>query len=214
MNFIFDMDGVLINSNTVHLASWKQIASEDGVVFSDEIFWQTFGMTSEYIVNHYWGNDALTPEQIALIVDRKETVFRENIKEFVKPMEGAVEFVKTIVQKGYKLALGSSAPRINVDYTLEWLGIAQYFKNRVVAGDEVLMGKPAPDIFLKAAEKIGALPRDCIVIDDSRSGVNAGKNAGMTTIGFFSEGHRREEYEQADFVVKSFDEIISLLNLE
>ncbi len=213
MVFIFDMDGVLINSNAAHLASWQQISAEDGVLFSDETFWQTFGMTSEYIVENYWGNCSLPPEQIARIVDRKETVFRESIKQCVKPLEGAVDFVRFLSRKGYKIALGSSAPRINVDYTIEWLGLSDCFASNVVAGNEVKQGKPAPDIFLLAAKKLGEAPQNCVVIDDSRSGVSAGKAAGMTTIGFFSEGHRKEEYDNADYIVKTFDEIKTALNL-
>lgn len=212
MDFIFDMDGVLINSNAAHLASWKKIAQIDGVNFSDEVFWQTFGMTSEYIVEKYW-QKTLNEKEIAEVVDRKETAFRESIKQFVKPIDGAVDFVHFLSQKGYKLAVGSSAPRVNVDYTLEWLGIQSFFGERVVAGNEVKQGKPAPDIFLTAARKLNASPETCVVIDDSRSGVNAGKNAGMKTIGFFSEGHRKEEYENADFVVKTFDEIKEILRL-
>lgn len=213
MAVIFDMDGVLINSNKAHLASWKKIANEDAVNFSEEIFWKTFGMTSESIVEKYWGNKSLSQAEIVQIVDRKETAFRLSIKKHVEPIPGAIDFVQFLVQKGIKIAVGSSAPRINVDYTLKWLGLDHYFDNNVVAGNEVSQGKPAPDIFLKAAQKINELPQNCIVIDDSKSGVTAGKRAGMTTVGFFSDGHRLEEYEKADYVVKSFEECKTSLYL-
>ncbi|MBQ1336734.1 MAG: HAD family phosphatase [Thermoguttaceae bacterium] len=213
MEIIFDMDGVLINSNAAHLASWKKIAAQDGVSFSDEVFWKTFGMTSEYIVEKYWGNTTLTTKQISAIVDRKETAFRESVKEFVQPIEGSVDFVRFLLKKGYKMAVGSSAPRVNVEYVLDWLEIRDCFNECVVAGDEVKQGKPAPDIFLTAAKKLNTTPENCVVIDDSRSGVNAGKNAGMTTIGFFSAGHSQDEYENADYVVRSFEEIKKILHL-
>ena len=213
MEIIFDMDGVLINSDAAHLASWKKIAAQDGVSFSDEVFWKTFGMTSEYIVEKYWGNTTLTTKQISAIVDRKETAFRESVKEFVQPIEGSVDFVRFLLKKGYKMAVGSSAPRVNVEYVLDWLEIRDCFNECVVAGDEVKQGKPAPDIFLTAAKKLNTTPENCIVIDDSRSGVNAGKNAGMTTIGFFSAGHSQDEYENADYVVRSFEEIKKILHL-
>ncbi len=213
MEIIFDMDGVLINSNAAHLASWKKIAAQDGVSFSDEVFWKTFGMTSEYIVEKYWGNTTLTTKQISAIVDRKETAFRESVKEFIQPIEGSVDFVRFLLKKGYKMAVGSSAPRVNVEYVLDWLEIRDCFNECVVAGDEVKQGKPAPDIFLTAAKKLNTTPENCVVIDDSRSGVNAGKNAGMTTIGFFSAGHSQDEYENADYVVRSFEEIKKILHL-
>ena len=213
MEIIFDMDGVLINSNAAHLASWKKIAAQDGVSFSDEVFWKTFGMTSEYIVEKYWGNTTLTTKQISAIVDRKETAFRESVKEFVQPIEGSVDFVRFLLKKGYKMAVGSSAPRVNVEYVLDWLEIRDCFNECVVAGDEVKQGKPAPDIFLTAAKKLNTTAENCVVIDDSRSGVNAGKNAGITTIGFFSAGHSQDEYENADYVVRSFEEIKKILHL-
>lgn len=213
MNFIFDMDGVLINSNAAHLKSWKRIADQDGVEFTNEIFWKTFGKTSESIVENYWGSAPLSPEQIADVVERKETAFRESVRDLVKPIDGALDFVGLLAARGDKLALGSSAPRINAEYVLELFGFKQFFEERIVAGDEVLQGKPAPDIFLEAAKKLGEPPERCVVIDDSRSGVKAGRRAGAIVIGFFSEGHVEEEYEDANYVVKSFDEIKSLFKL-
>ncbi len=213
MGLLFDMDGVLINSNAAHLASWQVISKEDGVEFSKELFWQTFGMTSEYIVERYWGRP-MTQSEIARVVERKETAFRESILNSVTAIPGAVEFVVKTSQKGVKVALGSSAPRINVEYVVNWLGLKDVFGDAVVAGDEVERGKPAPDIFLAAAEKLNLPPQNCIVIDDSRSGVNAGKNAGMIAVGFFSEGHRSEEYERADLVVKNFDELEEALRID
>ena len=213
MNFIFDMDGVLVNSNEAHLASWKKIASEDNVVFSDETFWKTFGMTSEYIVETYWPKANLSQSEIAQIVERKETAFRESIPEFVNPIEGAVEFVHYLAQRGCKLAVGSSAPRINVETVLETFNLKPFFEDRVVAGDEVRNGKPAPDIFLLAAKKLCEAPENCVVIDDSRSGVTAGKRSGAVTIGFFSSGHTIDEYENADFIVQDFNGVKKVLNL-
>ena len=211
MGLIFDMDGVLIDSNAAHFASWLKIAAEDGVEFTKETFWKTFGMTSEYIVERYW-NPPVSQAEAARIVERKETAFCESVVEHVKPIDGAVDFVRYLVKKGTPIAVGSSAPRVNVDFVLDWLGIRDLFGKGIVAGDEVKIGKPAPDIFLLCAKKLGEAPRRCVVIDDSRSGVNAGKAAGMTTIGFFSTGHSLEEYENADYIVKSFAEIYEILD--
>ena len=211
MVLIFDMDGVLINSNAAHLASWQKIAQEDGLEFSPELFWRTFGMTSEFIVANYWQKSGLNEREIHEVVDRKETAFREMIESRVEPIEGAVEFVRDMADKGCKMAVGSSAPRGNVEFALEWLKIRDYFGEMVVAGNEVGEGKPAPDIFLKCAAKLGAAPETCVVIDDSRSGVLAGRRAGMFTVGFFSEGHREEEYEEANVVVTSYAELREVL---
>ncbi len=212
MGVIFDMDGVLVDSNAAHLASWLKIAAEDGVVFSNETFWKTYGMTSEHIVKHFWKAE-MTSDEIARVVERKETAFRESIVEHVKPIDGAIDFTRYLSAKQVPLAVGSSAPRVNVEFVLEWLGIRNLFGNCVVAGDEVVRGKPAPDIFLMCAERLGEEPKRCVVIDDSRSGVNAGCAAGMTTIGFFSMGHTLDEYEKADCVVRSFAEVRDFLRI-
>ncbi len=212
MGVIFDMDGVLVDSNAAHLASWLKVAAEDGVVFSKDTFWKTFGMTSEYIVEHFWKNQ-MTPDEISRVVERKETAFRESVVDHVKPIDGAVDFTRYLSEKRIPLAVGSSAPRVNVEFVLNWLGIRDLFGNCVVAGDEVVRGKPAPDIFLLCAEKLGEDPKRCVVIDDSRSGVNAGYAAGMTTIGFFSMGHTLDEYENADCVVRNFAEARDFLKI-
>ncbi len=215
MGLIFDMDGVLVDSNAAHFASWRKIASEDGVDFPEEVFWRTFGMTSEYIVEHYWrGGSSMTTEEIARIVERKETAFRESVKDCVKPIKGSVEFVRWLASRGVKLAAGSSAPRVNVEYVLDWLQIRDYFGDRVVAGDEVKNGKPSPDIFLAAAKKMGESAENCVVIDDSRSGVTAGRRAGAKVIGLFSGGHAEDEYENADVVARSFDEVRKILTVD
>ncbi len=211
MAIIFDMDGVLINSNAAHLASWQQVAREDGLEFLPEVFWRTFGMTSEHIVANYWQRSGLSEREIEEIVDRKETAFREMITSKVEPIDGAVEFVRDMSSQGRLMAVGSSAPRVNVDFALDWLEIRSYFGENIVAGNEVVEGKPAPDIFLKAADKLGVSPKECVVIDDSRSGVLAGRRAGMRTIGFFSEGHKAEEYLDADCMVTSFAELRKIL---
>lgn len=215
MAILFDMDGVLIDSNQAHLDSWRKTAREEGFEFSDEIFWQTFGMTSESIVEKYWKNcESLTPDQVADVVRRKEDAFRYSIVDYVKPIDGALDFLAFLEEHGVKVAVGSSAPRVNVEYVLDWLKIGSYFHDAVVAGDQVRRGKPNPDIFLEAAKILGVAPETCIVIDDSRSGVNAGKNANMTTVGFFSKGHRAEEYQNADLVVSNYDELRAVLEID
>lgn len=213
MGVLFDMDGVLIDSNAAHFESWKVVAAEEGVVFPQEIFWRTYGMTSVEIVRDFWEGGPRTPEQIDRIVDRKEEIFRNDIKKNVVPIPGAVEFVRYLSERGVKIAVGSSAPRANVDYILSWLGIRELFGG-IVAGDEIENGKPAPDIYLAAAKKIGENAQNCVVVDDARSGVNAGKNAGATTIGFFSGGHSPDEYANADCVVRTFDELKNLLAID
>lgn len=214
MGVIFDMDGVLIDSGAAHWESWRVVAEEDGVDFTEEAFWATFGMVSDVIVARFWGENPPTdPAEIAAIVERKETAFRESVATHTTPIAGAVEFIRYLAERGVKIAVGSSAPRENVEHILRWLGVRELFGDRVVAGDEVKNGKPAPEIFLTAAKKLGVPVEDCVVIDDAKNGVNAGAASGATTVGFFSVGHSDEEYENADVVVRSFDELREMLEI-
>ncbi|MBQ2849203.1 MAG: HAD family phosphatase [Thermoguttaceae bacterium] len=214
MGVIFDMDGVLIDSGAAHWESWRIVAEEDGVNFTEEAFWATFGMVSDAIVARHWGENPPTdPEEIAKIVDRKETAFRESVATHTTPIAGAVDFIRYLAERGVKMAVGSSAPRENVEHILRWLGVRELFGDRVVAGDEVKNGKPAPEIFLTAAKKLGVPAENCVVIDDARNGVNAGAASGAATVGFFSAGHSLDEYANAAVVVRSFDELREMLEI-
>lgn len=212
MGVIFDMDGVLVDSNKAHLLSWKRVAEESGVDFTEKMFWDTVGMRSESIVERYWPQP-LTTTDVAELVNKKESIFLENCGEGVFLIPGVIDFVKRLYEKKVKFALGSSAPRANVEHILVNFGLQYYFGTRVVAGNEVQRGKPSPDIFLLAARKMGVLPSECVVIEDSVSGIIAGKRAGMRTIAFVSAGHEREEYEGADRIVCSFKEVENILNI-
>lgn len=214
MGVIFDMDGVLIDSGAAHWESWRIVAEEDGVDFTEEAFWATFGMVSDVIVARYWGaNPPTDPAEIAAIVDRKETAFRESVATHTTPIAGAVDFIRYLAERGVKIAVGSSAPRENVEHILRWLGVRELFGDRVVAGDEVKNGKPAPEIFLTAAKKLGVPAENCVVIDDAKNGVDAGAASGATTVGFFSAGHSLDEYGNASVVVRSFDELREMLEI-
>ncbi|MBR4833761.1 MAG: HAD family phosphatase [Thermoguttaceae bacterium] len=214
MGVIFDMDGVLIDSGAAHWESWRVVAEEDGVDFTEEAFWATFGMVSDVIVARHWGENPPTdPDEIAAIVERKETAFRESVATHTTPAPGAVDFVRYLAERGVKIAVGSSAPRENVEHILRWLGVRELFGDRVVAGDEVENGKPAPEIFLTAAKKLGVPAENCVVIDDAKNGVDAGSASGATTVGFFSAGHSLDEYGNADVVVRSFDELREILEI-
>jgi len=214
MGVIFDMDGVLIDSGAAHWESWRIVAEEDGVNFTEEAFWATFGMVSDVIVARYWGENPPTdPTEIAAIVDRKESAFRESVATHTTPIAGAVDFIRYLAERGVKMAVGSSAPRENVEHILRWLGVRELFGDRVVAGDEVKNGKPAPEIFLTAAKKIGVPAENCVVIDDAKNGVDAGAASGASTVGFFSAGHSLDEYGNAAVVVRSFDELREMLEI-
>ena len=205
LGLIFDIDGVLVDSNPAHFESWVVAAQEDGFEFTPELFQQTFGQTSRAIIKNHWPRD-VSPEEIARIDKRKEDLYREYVPTKVKLIPGAKELLLQLESYGFAVAVGSSGPGINVNFIVDFFELRSHLKS-IVSGTDVVNGKPWPDIFLKAAQEMNVRPSRCAIIDDSESGILSGVAAGMKTIGFFSEGHLPYEYAKADMLVHSFAEL-------
>ena len=175
---IFDVDGVLTDSYLPHFQSWQRMFGEIGVEFTDETFRGTFGRTNRDIFAELYPGEAMTAERSRQLGDRKELLYREIIAENFMPIPGAVELIDALVAAGFKLGVGSSGPPENVHLTLEKLGRADRF-DAVVTGADVTHGKPHPEVFLKAAERLGISPEFCAVIEDAPQGVEAANRAGI-----------------------------------
>lgn len=205
IGIIFDIDGVLVDSNPLHLETWRAIGREDGFDFPESLFQETFGQTTRAILKNNW-HRPLTEEEIRYFDDRKERLYQQIAAKNLPTIPNAVDFLKSLAEAGFSLAVGSSGPRFNVDFVLDRLGIKPYLSGWI-SGTDVRQGKPAPDIFLAAAQAMNLPPSRCVAIDDSESGVTSAKSAKIKAVGFFSGGHRPEEYAQADLTVRSFDEL-------
>ena len=203
---IFDMDGVLIDSYHAHFESWRIVAAEEGIDFSREVFDRTFGQTSREIIRDVWGHRAPTPERVASLDARKEAAYREIISRDFPAMPGVGELIDALASAGFKLAIGSSGPPENVALVLSRLQRERLF-SAVVSGADVVRGKPDPAIFLLAAQRMGAAPERCAVIEDAPLGIAAARAAGMAAIGLASTGRRREQLAAADAVFDSLFEI-------
>lgn len=203
---IFDMDGVLVDSYAAHFESWRRLAKERGFEFTKEQFLTTFGRVSREVVVECGLLESPTPEAIAEIDDAKEAHFRDILCETFPPMDGAVELIDSLAEQGIPLAVGSSGPPENVALIIDLLGTRERF-DAVVTGVDVSHGKPHPEVFLKAAERLGAEPCDCVVIEDAVAGIAAAHAAGMTCLALVSTGHTTEELAAADQVVHSLREL-------
>lgn len=178
---IFDMDGVLILTAPAHFESWRDAAARHGVSVDYSKFIKTFGRTNPDIIRLWWG-DAATPELIATIADEKERAFRDIIRHDMPLAPGCVELLEDLAAAGFALAVGSSAPPENIDLVLGTSNIRRFFAG-VVDGSMVKRGKPAPDVFLLAAQKLGLEPGHCAVIEDAPAGIAAAVAAGTCAIG-------------------------------
>ena len=174
---IWDVDGVLIDSGEQHRRAWEQLAREEGLPYSDAAFWATFGMRNADIFPRMFGVSG-PPERIVALGDRKEAIYRALLAEDAAPLPGAKELLAALHAAGYRQALGSSAPPANLEAIISLLGLAS-FLDAIVSGEQVARGKPAPDIFLAAAERLGIPPAHCLVIEDAPAGVAAAHAGGM-----------------------------------
>ena len=183
---IWDLDGVIIDSAEEHRKAWQRLAQEEGVKFSNEQFWATFGQRNDSIIPLIWG--PISPKQLKALADRKEAYFRDYVRETAAPLPGAIELLSALHDAGYTQALGSSTPIANIDLIKEVLGL-QHYISVFVSGETVPHGKPAPDIFLKAAQELGVEPAHCLVIEDAVAGIAAARAGEMYTIAVAGERH-------------------------
>jgi beta-phosphoglucomutase len=178
---IFDMDGVLILTADAHFRSWRDAAARRGVEVGYEKFIRSFGRTSPDTIRLWWGEDA-SAALIAEITEEKEAAFREIIRHDVPLAPRCLELIDELSRDGFALAVGSSAPPENIDLVLDAAGIRRHFAG-VVNGAMVQRGKPAPDVFLLAAQQLGIEPRRCAVIEDAPAGIMAAVAAGARAVG-------------------------------
>lgn len=198
------MDGVLLDSGDAHAKSWRALAREDGRSVMTRELTQQFGKPSRDIVRALFGSE-LTDAEVTRRDDRKEALYRDIIRENIPVMPGAVEAVRRLHAAGLALAVGSSGPAANIDLMLDGLEIRPMF-GAVVTGFDVKRGKPAPDVFLLAAERAGVPADQCVVIEDAPVGLQAAKAAGMIAVGLTGT-HAADVLHDADKIVSSLDEL-------
>lgn len=177
---IFDMDGVLVDSYAAHMRSWQMLGDELGRPVSEAEFSCTFGQTSRDIIRTLFGPHR-RDEEVRALDDRKEFLYRELIRDDVPLMPGAAELLARVRDSGGRLAIGSSGPDENV--RLITGALAPIRLDAVVSGADVARGKPDPEVFLLAAQRMDLTPAACLVVEDARVGVEAARRAGMSVAG-------------------------------
>ena len=178
---IFDWDGVVIDSSAQHERSWEILAEEISRPLPEGHFKLGFGKKNQVIIPEIlgWATDAA---EIAALSDRKEEIYRELVRQSgVQILPGARELVSALRLEGIPRAIGSSTPRGNLDAIFAATGLGELF-DAVVCGDDVVHGKPAPDVFLLAAQMLGLPPAECLVVEDAHAGIEAAHRAGIPVL--------------------------------
>jgi len=202
---IFDADGVLVDSYRAHFEAWKAMGRELGEDLTEERFVSTFGMRNEDLMHLLW--DVEVPEaDIPAWSDWKEAKYREILLADFPAMDGARELVDALRAAGFRLAVGSSGPPENVAVCIRGLEREGAF-DATVNGSEVSRGKPDPEVFLKAAAKLGLPPARCGVVEDAVVGVEAAARAGTVPIGLVGTTTREALAARAALVVDSLRDL-------
>lgn len=175
---LFDMDGTIIDNMRFHDQAWFALLRAHGADFDESTFFrQTAGMKNPDILRMFLGSQ-LTDEECAQLSVEKESHYRSLYGPSLSLMPGLDELMKECDAAGVKLGVATSAPPENIDFVLDGLDLRRRF-GAVVGGDEVANGKPAPDIYLKTADKLGAAPGECVVFEDAPIGIESGHRAAM-----------------------------------
>lgn len=179
--FLFDMDGTIVDNMSFHTKSWVEFFARRGrTIDPDEFFLSTAGRHGREIIRTEMGAE-LPDDEVAVLNQEKEAVYREMYGPHRKTVEGFDAFIKDAQAAGVKLAVATAAQTSNVEFTLDGLDLRKEFETVVSAAD-VPRGKPHPDVFLEAARRVGAEPADCIVFEDAPLGVEAARRAGMRCV--------------------------------
>jgi HAD superfamily hydrolase (TIGR01509 family) len=205
---IFDLDGVVIDSEALWFQAGKELCAEYGHEYTKELYKHVMG-----------GNGPRVIKNAFKLKDSEEQVFRRLVGKFislverhgVKTMPGIHALLER-TKKGFLLALASSSPQDRIDFFIDKTGLRNYF-SAIISGSIIENTKPAPDIFLLTAEKLRVKPDQCVVIEDSPNGVKAAKSAGMRCIALKNPNIPETELRKAmsDIIISNLDEITEKL---
>lgn len=197
---IFDMDGVITDSEIVHYRSLLKVLAEYGKAIDYDSYARFVGSTNEYMWNTIIAEQSLDADAEELTKKSFSYTDEEIAQNGHPPVKGAAELIKELFKRGYTLAVASSSPMTSIEKVTEYFGVRSCFE-KLVTGEDVKNPKPAPDVFLKAALQLDKKPEECLVIEDSENGVNAAVAAGMMCIGLINPSSGRQDLSNADYKV-------------
>lgn len=204
---LFDMDGVIFDTERIYLEDWTKVFEMYGYKMIKEIYISVMGTGREAVKKTFknqFGQDLPIDK---MYIDKDALLFEAIENNKIPLKNGAIEILDFLRDNGYKIALATSAKRERLEKQLQGACIKEKF-DAIVCGDDVSNSKPNPEIFLKAAQKLLVEPKDCIVIEDSPAGIKAAYNAGM--IGFHVEDLKEADTEILKYCYKNFKNLLEI----
>jgi beta-phosphoglucomutase len=179
---LWDLDGTLVDSAEFHWRAWRDVMAEEGRPVTHEQFVHSFGKRNDLILSGWLGAEA-EPDRVRRLSEEKESRFRALVRAHgIEPLPGVREWVGRLRGEGWRHAIATSAPRLNLETLVDAMRMRDWF-GADVAAEDVTRGKPDPEVFLLAASRLGAEPHRSIVVEDAPTGIEAGIRAGMRTVG-------------------------------
>jgi HAD superfamily hydrolase (TIGR01509 family) len=207
--FVFDMDGTMVESMPAHAKSWQMFKERHHLDLSvEEILERTTGRNGIECVRILLGED-IPDDKAKELIDRKEADYREIFAREFREVAGFAKFVQKAQDRGLKIAVATAGDKNNLDFVLKRLDL-QREPEAQVRGDQGLPGKPEPDIFLKAAQMLGAKPAQAVVFEDAPFGIEAARRAGMRAVAICST-HKPEELAGPHVIasVRDYEELMN-----
>ena len=202
---IFDMDGVICHTNPYHSIAFREFFSSRNLSPTDEEFAEhMFGKSNSYILSHFLQRP-IAGVELSELEDEKESLFRKIYEPFIEPIAGFPAFIRDLSENNVKLGVATSAPRANLDLIFSKVAVRDILGS-ILASENVTRHKPDPEVYLKSAQNLGVDPAQCVVFEDSFSGVSAAKNAGMQVVGVLSS-HTPDELPVCDLYIENYEKL-------
>lgn len=204
---IFDLDGVIVNTDELHYKAWKMITDQEGIEFSPEINHGLRGVSRMDSLNIILKKTSkiYTEEEKMMLASKKNLYYTQSLKTLSSKdiLPGISHVIKTLKQMNVKIAVGSSSK--NAKTILDKIELIDFF-DAIADGNDIEKSKPAPDVFLKAANQLRVQPSSCLVVEDAESGIAAAKQANMIAVALFDA--RRSPL--ADYRLDHIEELLNL----
>lgn len=201
---LFDMDGVLFNSEPIHYKVWKKIFAEEGLEIDFEHYKGCIGSTVKRLFElmlEGYGRDFFGNEELPKRYHAEKGRYLQ--EHGIPIIPGVPETLAALKEKGYRLAIASSSPQAYIELCTKKAGISDYF-DVMFSAERVARPKPAPDVFLAAAQQMNVAPEECLVVEDSENGSRAAKAAGMYCMGFYNPDSGNQDLSAADQIFDSY----------
>lgn len=200
---IFDMDGTMVDNSHFHKKAWIEFCQRKGIDLTEEDYFKKIsGKRNDAILKLLLGE--LDKNKQNELEEEKEKIYRDLYALEIKEVPGLSALIRKLKEKGIKIAIGTTSYQKNRDFVIKSLELDGIF-DVIVGSEHIQKGKPDPEIYFKVAQLLKVDPKDCLVFEDTPSGIQAAKAAGMKVVGVLT-AHSKEELNQADLLINNFKE--------